>query len=196
MAKYRVISCGSQKKISLRGGLKVCSFNTRSLRKHVEDVKSDPVLMQSQVLCLQETWLSTEEEQDVRYQLEGFEAHFTSVGHGKGVAVYIKEGVEFRSIHSLAQPNIQLVKIQMAKLDIVTVYRSSTENEIRAAQLLTDFINPEKDTLVLGDLNYCAQKEKKELGKFFAREGFTQLVTLPTHIGGGIFKTFHFIAIL
>ena len=84
----------------------------------------------------------------------------------------------------------------MAKLDIVTVYRSSTENEIRAAQLLTDFINPEKDTLVLGDLNYCAQKEKKELGKFFAREGFTQLVTLPTHIGGGIFKTFHFIAIL
>ena len=110
--------------------------------------------------------------------------------------MYIREGVEFRSIHTLAEPNIQLLKIQMAKLDLVTVYRSSAENESRAAQLLTDFINPEKDTLVLGDLNYCARKEKKELGKFFAREGFTQLVTLPTHIGGGILKNFHLFVIL
>ena len=45
-------------------GLKVCSFNTRSLQKHMEDVRSDPVLMQSHINCLQETWLKVGEEED------------------------------------------------------------------------------------------------------------------------------------
>ena len=71
-------------------GLKVCSFNTRSLRKHMEDVRSDPVLLKSDVLCLQETWLEEGEEKDDRYQLEGFSGHFLSVGRGKGLAVFVK----------------------------------------------------------------------------------------------------------
>ena len=50
-------------------GLKVCSFNTRSLQKHMEDVRSDPVLMQSHINCLQETWLKVGDEEDKRYQL-------------------------------------------------------------------------------------------------------------------------------
>ena len=73
-----------------------------------------------------------------------------------------------------------------AKLDIITVYRSDSEPEFRAAHHLSQLIEPDKDTLVVGDLNYCAAKERKDLSRFFAREGFSQLVTLPTHIGGGI----------
>ena len=42
-------------------GLKVCSFNTCSLRKHIEDIRTDPVLMQSDILFVQETWLEEEE---------------------------------------------------------------------------------------------------------------------------------------
>ena len=167
-------------------GLKICSFNTRSLRKHMEDVRSDPVLMQSHVLCLQETWLKVEEEKDEQYQLEGFRACFASVGHGKGLAVFVKEGVKFESMTCIPEANIQMMKVTMAKLDIITVYRSDSEPEYRAAHFLSQLIDPDKDTLVVGDLNYCAAKEKKDLSKFLAREGFSQLVTLPTHIGGGI----------
>ena len=167
-------------------GLKVCSFNTRSLRKHIEDVRSDPVLLKSDILCLQETWLMDGEEKDERYQLDGFKACFASKGHGKGLAVYVKEGVDYESMTLIPEANIQMMKITMAKLDIITVYRSDSEPEYRAAHFLSQLINPDKDTLVVGDLNYCAAKEKKDLSKFFAREGFSQLVTLPTHIGGGI----------
>ncbi len=170
----------------LTKGLKVCSFNTRSLRKHMEDVRSDPVLMQSHILCVQETWLKVEEENDERYQLEGFRACFASVGHGKGLAVYVKEGVDYESMTLIPEANIQMMKITMAKLDIITVYRSDSEPEFRAAHFLSQLIDPNKDTLVVGDMNYCAVKEKKDLGKFLAREGFSQLVSLPTHIGGGI----------
>ena len=170
-------------------GLKVCSFNTRSLRKHMEDVRSDPVLLKSDILCLQETWLMDEEEKDERYQLDGFKACFASKGHGKGLAVYVKEGVNYQNgITMVSRSNIQLIKITMAKLDVITVYRSADESEDRAAQLLGDVIEPDKDTLVMGDLNYCDGKERKELGKFFARAGFAQLVTLPTHIRGGIYS--------
>ena len=38
-------------------GLKVSSLNVKSLRCHIEDVKSDPALLQSDILCLQEIWL-------------------------------------------------------------------------------------------------------------------------------------------
>ena len=169
-------------------GLKVCSFNTRSLRKHIEDVRSDPVLLKSDILCLQETWLMDGEEKDERYQLDGFKACFASKGHGKGLAVYVKEGVDHQSTTMISLANIQLIKITMAKLDVIAVYRSADESEDRAAQLLGDVVDPDKDTLVVGDLNYCDGKERKELGKFFARAGFAQLVTLPTHIRGGIYS--------
>ena len=166
-------------------GLKVCSFNTLSLRRHIEDIKSDPILLQSQVLCLQETWLEDGEEEDGRYQLEGFTGYFTSVGRGKGLAVYVREEVEIGRVNKFAEPNIQLTKITTSQLDIVTLYRSQEEPLFRAVHFLQNLINPKKDTLVIGDFNYDANK-KNDLSKYLEKEGFTQLVTLPTHIRGGI----------
>ena len=86
--------------------------------------------------------------------------------------------------NKVAEPNIQLTKITMTELDIVTIYRSHDEPLFRAVHFLQNLIDPKKDTLVIGDVNYDASKEN-ELCKYLNREGFTQLVTLPTHILGG-----------
>ena len=166
-------------------GLKVCSFNTLSLRKHMEDVRSDPVLLQSDVLCLQETWLEDGEEKDERYQLEGFRGLFNSVGRGKGQAVYIKRELKIGSIRKLAEPNIQMMKIELTNFDVISVYRSQSETLFRATQHLRNFVKPDKDTIVIGDLNYGAN-EVNDFSRYLVREGFTQLVTLPTHIRGGM----------
>ena len=166
-------------------GLKVCSFNTCSLRKHVEDVKSDPVLMQSDVLFVQETWLEVSEEEEDRYQLEGYRAYFTSPGRGKGIATFVKEGVNILSISKFEAPNIQLAKVEMEKLDLVSIYRSRDEPLHQVTQLLQNFLHPKKDTLVVGDVNICATRTN-DLGKYLQQKGFRQLVTLPTHIRGGI----------
>ena len=165
-------------------GLKVCSFNTRSLRKHVEDVASDPVLLQSSILCLQETWLEDGEQKQGRYQLEGYHGYFNSVGPGKGVAVYVKEGLQILGVHNFTDSNIQLSKITLRKLDIINIYRSQEEPLHSAAHHLQNFIDPEKDTLIIGDVNVCATKTNA-LRNFLEREGFRQLVTLPTHVQGG-----------
>ena len=167
-------------------GLKVCSFNTCSLRKHVEDVKGDPVLMQSDVLFVQETWLEASEEEEDRYQLEGYRAYFTSPGRGKGIATFVKEGVNILSISKFEAPNIQLAKVEMEKLDLVSIYRSRDEPLHQVTQLLQNFLHPKKDTLVVGDVNICATRTN-DLGKYLQQKGFRQLVTLPTHIRGGIY---------
>ena len=168
-------------------GLKVCSLNTLSLRKHMEDVRSDPVLLKSQVLCLQETWLEEGEEEQDRYQLEGYEGHFTSVGRGRGVVTYVKEGLQVLSHHKFAEDNLQLIKTCLRQLDVISIYRSRDKPLPEAADILQNFIEPDKDTLIVGDFNISAIKTNA-LSTSLEMAGFHQHVNVPTHIKGGTFK--------
>ena len=165
-------------------GLRVCSLNCRSLRKHIGDVRTDPVLLQGDVICLQETWLEDGEGERGDYQLEGYQAVFASVGPGKGLAVFIKEGLRRLEVHSFIDANIQLTKISIKGLEILNIYRSQDEPLPSAAHHLRNLLDPRRDTLIIGDVNVCATKANP-LRNFLEEEGFRQLVTLPTHIQGG-----------
>ena len=170
-------------------GLKVCSLNVKSLRCHIDDVKSDPALLKSDILCLQEIWLHPGEEEGEQYQLDGFHGHFTCVGPGKGVAVYVKKNkTASYSYHAVSEPFLQLGRVSLPDLDVITVYRSQEERPLSAAHFLKEFINLEKTTLIIGDFNICPRrKPTNELTSFLSRQLFNQLVTLPTHIDGGAF---------
>ena len=170
-------------------GLKVCSLNVKSLRCHIEDVKSDPALLQSDILCLQEIWLNPGEEDGGQYQLDGFRGHFTCVGPGKGVAVYVNDKIASYSYTDTNEPLLQLGRVSLPDLDIITIYRSQDEPPFRAAHFLKESINPEKTTLVVGDFNVCPRrKPDNDLTAFLTGQKFRQLVTLPTHIDGGCLK--------
>ena len=165
-------------------GLRVCSLNCRSLRKHIGDVRTDPVLLQGDVICLQETWLEDGEGEQGDYQLEGYQAIFASVGPGKGLAVFIKEGLRRPEVHKFIDANIQLTKISIKGVEIINIYRSQDEPLPSAAHHLRNLLDPRRDTLIIGDVNVCATKANP-LRNFLEEEGFRQLVTLPTHIQGG-----------
>ena len=170
-------------------GLKVCSLNVKSLRRHIDDVKTDPALVQSDILCLQELWLHPGEEEGEQYQLEGYRAHFTCVGPGKGVAVYVRDKTASYTYHDISEPFLQLGKVSLADLDIITIYRSQEEPLLKAAHHLKEFINFQKTTLVIGDFNVCPRrKPTNDLSSFLSSQMFSQLVTLPTHIDGGTFS--------
>ena len=170
---------------TVKVGLRVCSLNCRSLRKHIGDVRTDPVLLQADVICLQETWLEDGEGEQGDYELEGYEAFFVSVGPGKGLAVYLKQGLRRLESENIADANIQLTKISIKGLEIVNIYRSQAESLPNTAHHLRNLIDPERDpALIIGDFNVCATKPNP-LRNFLEGEGFRQLVTLPTHIGGG-----------
>ena len=99
--------------------------------------------------------------------------------------MYVKREVKIRSISKLVEPNIQMMKIELKNLDVISIYRSQSESLFRATHHLRNFVKPDKDTIVIGDLNYGAN-EVNDFSRYLVREGFTQLVTLPTHIRGGI----------
>jgi exonuclease III len=142
------------------------------------------VLLQADVICLQETWLNDGEGEKGDYQLEGYKAFFNSVGPGKGVTLFVKEGLRLGEAAKFTDANIQLTKLVMNGMEIINIYRSQDEPLPSAARHLRDLLDPQTDTLIIGDFNICATKANP-LRNFLEGAGFKQLVTLPTHIKGG-----------
>ena len=175
-------------------GLKVCSLNVRSLSCHIEDVKSDPVLLESHVLCLQETWMTPEEQDSLVYQLENFRGNFTCVGRGKGIAVYVRQELcesEAYRYQELCKEHLQVGKISLNDVDIINVYRSQEEPFYTMAHYLGEMIDLNKTSLIVGDFNYDAANETNEVSKYLSKQQFKQLVTSPTHLGGHILDQAH-----
>ena len=174
-----------------KAGLRISSLNTRSLRKHIDDVKSDHLLLRGDLICLQETWLEDGEEKQGKYELQGFRGIFKSMGRGKGVAVFVRDGVQLEMIQTLGKPSLQMIKLTMEKLDLMNIYRSQDEPLSDVRDLVLAHIDPDKDTIIAGDFNVCAS-QSNELTNSLEKAGFTQLVTVPTHIQGGKYQILGF----
>ena len=136
-------------------GLRVSSLNVRSLRKHVEDVRTDPYLMQADLLCLLETWLTPDDEDQERYKLDGFNSFFLSQGRGKGIVVYVRGGLRVQDALHHNGAHLQMMKICLENLDIISIYRSSDEPFSSVVHYLQELLNNNKTTLLIGDVNYC-----------------------------------------
>ena len=171
-------------------GTRVSSLNVRSLRKHMEDVRTDHFLKMSDIICLQETWLEEEESDQNRYQLEGYKSFFNCQGRGKGVATYVR-GEKFKHECDVTTPLLQMTKLSSNSLDVINVYRSQGHPFPTAVQHLEDLVNIEKTTLIIGDFNFCFTDSGNNLSKHLARMKFKQLITTATHIGGNILDQAH-----
>lgn len=178
-------------------GTRVSSLNVRSLRKHIKDVRSDHILQQSDIICLQETWLEKGEKGEL-LKLEGYVSQFNSQGRGKGIAVYIKEGEPNHiqhntyNIQNVTSTSLQMTKLSANTLDIITIYRSQEESFISMKSHLQTLVDLKKNTLIVGDLNFCYLEKKNTLSNYLERLGFMQLVSSATHISGGLLDQVHF----
>ena len=148
-------------------GLRLASLNVRSLRKHVEDVRTDPHLKHADVLCLLETWLTPEEEEENRYELEGYSSSFfLSQGRGKGMAVFVRKGLKIHDVQHHSSTNLQMLKISLAGLQIISIYRSKEEPFSSVIRHLQNLLNINTPALVIGDVNYCFT-EQNDLSRYF-----------------------------
>ena len=147
-------------------GLRVSSLNVSSLRKHVQDVKTDPHLMQADLLCLQETWLSPDDETQERYELDGYNSFFLSQGRGKGLAVYVRNGLKIREMRHHSSTHLQMLKICLNGLDIIPIYRSKEETLFSVAHHLQNILSKTTATLLIGDVNYCFTGQN-DLSRYF-----------------------------
>ena len=147
-------------------GLRVASLNVSSLRKHVEDVQTDPHLSHADILCLSETWLTEDEEEEDRYQLEGYNSFFLSQGRGKGLAVYVRSGLKIHDMRHHSSTHLQMLKICLNGLDIIPIYRSKEETLFSVAHHLQNILSKTSATLLIGDINYCFRREQNDLSRY------------------------------
>ena len=137
--------------------------------------------MESTIICLSETWLQEDDE----LEINGYKAHFNSVGPSKGIAVYLKDS-SFTPTDEMRSETMQLTKIKSKEIEIITVYRSNKGNTSELLEHIINMINDELATVILGDFNICYQTNKRNrISKFLETNGFQQFVEEPTHIRGG-----------
>jgi endonuclease/exonuclease/phosphatase (EEP) superfamily protein YafD len=170
--------------------LKVSSLNCRSLKKHFPDIISDDMLMKSDAICLQETWLEDDSATEL-FEIPNYELHLNSNGRGKGIAIYFKKDT-IRHVMDIKEENMQLSKFTSDVIDLVVLYRSQNGSHSALIEILETLIDREKPILVIGDFNFCFLDDSSNLTKrYFHKNFFTQLVKQPTHIEGNSIDQAH-----
>ena len=144
------------------------------------------MLQQSDIICLQETWL----EEEI-LELKGYLSYFNSKGRGKGTVVYIKEGEpndiqNKHHVQMVTSPYLQVTKLSTNTLDIVNIYRSQEESFNSVKRHLQNLVNINKNTLIIGDFNFCYLEKTNNLRNYLDEQEFRQLVSNATHINGGL----------
>ena len=171
--------------------LKVSSLNCRSLNKHFQDISSDDLLLKSDLIALQETWL---EDDDLTedFSIPGYTLHLNSNGRGKGLAIYFKNSI-FKHHSDRKNDNIQLSKFKSPNLDVITLYRSQPCALKTLNKLLEDMIEMGEPQLLVGDFNFCyLHASSNATGKYLRQSNFKQLINEPTHIEGNLIDQAHF----
>ena len=170
--------------------LKISSLNCRSLKKHFPDIKADDILLKSDIICLQETWLENDETTE-NFEMSNYELHLNSNGRGKGIAVYFQKGKLKHKI-DIKEENLQLSMFSCDVIDLLVLYRSQSGSHEVIKEILETLIDKEKPLLIIGDFNFCYLDYSSNLtGRYLHQNDFTQLVEEPTHIEGNLIDQAH-----
>ena len=86
----------------------------------------------------------------------------------------------------VTSPYLQLTKLSTNTLDIVNIYRSQEESFNFMKRHLQNLVNINKNTLIIGDFNFCYLEKTNNLSNYLDELGFRQLVSSATHINGGL----------
>ena len=166
-----------------KDAIKISSLNCRSLKKHIDDIISDSLLLKSDLIALQETWEYDDAPSD-DLNIPNYHLHKNSQGKGKGIAIYIRTDI-FSHTEDIKESNMQLSKFTSSNLDIITLYRSTEGNMRTLNQRLNAMIETEKPLLIIGDFNFCHLDSSLNCTRRFLQENsFQQLINEPTHIEG------------
>ena len=171
--------------------IKISYLNVQSMKSfdgHAKDVEKDNVIMDADIFGLGETWL---EEEDREVHFDGYSGYFANFGTGKGIAGYSK-------INLVAQPKkmstetFSAIFFKMKDFHVIFLYLSSNCKKACLFNLLDNWIEKEKPTAILGDINedfLKGEKLKKSSTKFvnmMTFRGFHQLIREPTYTSGSV----------
>ena len=171
-------------------------LNPLSLCKHITDLKTNQRLNACDAICLQETWLNSEEESAEIYYLQDKTASYVSVGDSRGIANYFSS--KFVEGMKIAKPNYQIAAIESKEIMIINIYRSSGPFEVDFNEDFTNIFESnhgQNIILAIGDFNFCEREEahhpmremllqKEFQSLLYQVPGSTTMQSIGTHIKG------------
>ena len=92
----------------------------------MEDLRIDPTLLKADIIHLCETWIHPNQESQAQFQLDGFTAHFVSVGNGRGLATYTRGA--FIHQEDRVNESCQITKFSSDAVDSIHIYRLTVMN--------------------------------------------------------------------
>ena len=126
--------------------LHICHANVRSIlaNSRLVDVEILAANHMVDVLCLSETWLKAKHAQSV-VRLAGFQAPYRddkAIGHGGGVAVYVRNGLAASVIKCISSPLFECIVLslttsQRVSTTVDTCYRPPDSD----IHLFVEFLN-------------------------------------------------------
>ncbi len=170
--------------------LKLVHYNCESLRNKVNILEAE--CKEFDIVGITETWLN-EKIDNEKLEIKGYKTPIRKDrddGWG-GVALYIKDELYYKRRLDLENPQLEAIWVEITQnnktLLVCCIYRPPNS---RAAywQLLEDNIehvklqNPNKDLLMMGDLNCDVSKNNSKLSQILAGFNMKQLITKHTHI--------------
>ena len=163
--------------------IKITYLNVRSFPPHYKDVKQDPTLMKSDVICLGETWL---EEGFPDIPLDGFNGTSDikpkGQGRGKGLSLYTKLQGSVKTFTSV-NGNASAILQRSEKLHIICLYLSGNFDWQELREVFDLWICGDKPTVILGDCNWDYQLNHP-MKTYLINKGFLQCMTRATHEQG------------
>lgn len=166
----------------------LASLNIRSLPQHIKDLARDHKMLASPVIALQETWCDPSQSNQ-HLQIPGYILHLTSVGRGKGIATYYRDG-DFTVTGERVNSQFQMLRLSCQTADVINVYRSQATDDKLFLECLRFLVDLSRTCLVVGDfnLNYLTTSQHPVI-LAMKEMGLAQLVTSPTHLEGEQYLT-------
>ena len=193
---------------NLQGPLKFVYMNTRSLHKHIGDVKSSHNIIGSDVSILSETQLkTTDRNEDYQlslnsYMLRNDQSYTGTTRPAHGLVAYIKDDIRLLEHHEYTSDYFEAIHMCLHKtsmcqpLQLIGVYvspQSSFDNFNRHFEsFITNIDMLSTTTIIIGDFNMKSITKKEErynerLEHYMQRHfNMTQYVHQSTHSSGSV----------
>lgn len=174
--------------------------NVQSLRKHFDEMVHDSRILDADMICLTETWLTNFDDIE-KFYIENFEFHQLTrnqayddvddiykklkTSKGGGIAIYIKNTCNIIR-KQLPVNNIEgiLLEDPMNQVIYVVLYRpnvyTSQKFLMNLEMLLQELDNKTDDKVVMGDFNENLFASDVSVLKLMEQYGYHQSVDFPT----------------
>ena len=169
--------------------LKISTLNMRSFNNHWQDLKEDKLLISSDIIAIQETWLT----QAPQFSIPDFFTSYVNAAH-KGIALLTRK--EPTTIQTTTTEHATLLKATFSEFNLINVYRYSNNSNLQGFFTeLSNLIDPTVTTLCLGDFNIdLHQSPQNAVTAGLNSLGFHQLTSESTHIMGGLLDHIYFLS--